>query len=75
MIESKPTNGRVAYFGKMYFLFLYLLYCKNLQFFLCNFIWLSVQCLSFTDTCFTTTHLYTNMKANLSNVILIKQNG
>ena len=34
--------------------------------------------LSFTDTSFTTMHLYTNMKPNLSNVvifILIEENG
>ena len=39
---------------------------------------LSAKSLSFTDTSFTTTHLYTNMKPNLSNVvifILIEQNG
>ena len=39
---------------------------------------LSEKCLSFTYTSFTTTDLYTNMKPNLSNVvifILIKQNG
>ena len=39
---------------------------------------LSEKCLSFIDTSFTTTHLYTNMKPNLSNVvifILIEQNG
>ena len=39
---------------------------------------LSEKCLSFTDTSFTTTHLYTNMKPNPSNVvlfILIEQNG
>ena len=39
---------------------------------------LSEKCLSFTDTSFTTTHLYTNMKPNLSNVVifsLIDQNG
>ena len=38
---------------------------------------LSEKCLPFTDTCFTTMHLYTNMKPNLSNVvifILIEQN-
>ena len=36
------------------------------------------ESLSFTDTSFITTHLYTNMKPNLSNVvifILIEQNG
>ena len=39
---------------------------------------LSEKCLSFTDTSFTTTHLYINMKLNPSNVvifILIEQNG
>ena len=39
---------------------------------------LSEKSLSFTDTSFTTTHLYTNMKPNLSIVvifILIEQNG
>ena len=39
---------------------------------------LSEKCLSFTDTFFTITHLYTIMKPNLSNVvifILIEQNG
>ena len=38
---------------------------------------LSEKCLSSTNTSFTTTHLYTNMKPNLSNVvifILIKEN-
>ena len=38
---------------------------------------LSEKCFSFTDTSFTTTHLYINMKPNLSVVvifILIKQN-
>ena len=42
------------------------------------YISLSGKCLSFTDACFTTTHLYTNMKSNLSNVVisvLIEQNG
>ena len=39
---------------------------------------LSEKCLSFTDTSFTATHLYINMKPNVSNVvifILIEQNG
>ena len=39
---------------------------------------LSEKCLSFTDASFATVHLYTNMKRNLSNVvifILIKQNN
>ena len=39
---------------------------------------LSGKCLSFTDTSFTTIHLYTNMKSNLLNImifILIEQNG
>ena len=38
---------------------------------------LSEKFLSFTDTSFTTMHIYTNMKLNLSNVvifILIEQN-
>ena len=38
---------------------------------------LSEKCLSFTDTSFTT-HLYTNMKSNLSNVVIFilrEQNG
>ena len=42
------------------------------------YIRLSEKCLSFADTSFTTMHLYTNMKPNLSNVvifILIEQNG
>ena len=36
------------------------------------------KCFSFTDTSFITMRLYTNMKPNLSNVvilILIEQNG
>ena len=39
---------------------------------------LSEKCLSFTDASFTTMNLYTNMKLNLSNIvifILIEQNG
>ena len=39
---------------------------------------LSGKCLSFTHTSFTTTHLYTNMKPNPSNVVifsLVEQNG
>ena len=42
------------------------------------YIRLSEKCLSFTDTSFITTHLYINMKPNLSSVvifILIEQNG
>ena len=42
-----------------------------------RYIRLSEKCLSFIDTSFTTTHLYTNLKPNLSNVvifILIEQN-
>ena len=42
-----------------------------------RYIRLSEKCLSFTDTSSTTMHLYTNMKPNLSNVvifILIEQN-
>ena len=38
----------------------------------------SEKCLSFTDTSFTTTYLYTNMKPNFSSVvifILIEQKG
>ena len=31
---------------------------------------LSEKCLSFIDTSFTTMHLYTNMKPNLSNVVI-----
>ena len=31
---------------------------------------LSEKCLSFTDTSFTTMHLYTNTKPNLSNVVI-----
>ena len=45
---------------------------------LVNNVRLSEKCLSFTDTSFITTHLYTNVKPNLSNVvifILIEQNG
>ena len=51
----------------------------TLRKYLCtDYIRSSEKCLSFTDTSFTTTHLYTNMKPNDSNVvifILIKQNG
>ena len=39
---------------------------------------LSGKCLSFTDTSFTMTYLYTNMRPNLSDVvmfILIEENG
>ena len=31
---------------------------------------LSETCLSFTDTSYTTMHLYTNVKPNLSNVVI-----
>ena len=51
---------------------------KNIHIIISLSIRLSEKCLSFIDTCFTTTHLYANMKPNLSNVmifILIKQNG
>ena len=41
------------------------------------YIGLSGKCLSFKETSFSTTHLYTNIKSNLSNIVifsLIKQN-
>ena len=46
--------------------------------YICIYIRLSEKCFPFTDTSFTTMHLYTNMKPNLLNVvifILIEQNG
>ena len=52
--------------------------CKCLDTYVDYCIRLSGKCLSSTDMSFTTMHLYTNMKPNLSNVvilILIEQNG
>ena len=52
--------------------------CQGLEAVIVWYIRFSEKCPSFTDTSFTTMYLYTNMKPNLSNIvifILIEQNG